>query len=121
MEEETLNHFIGQCPKRSYQRGGFFDSFYLSVTDIVDKFSLPRIIGFIQRYKQLNDSPNADNTKFNFFLHLSNFLRGQNRAPMPYLTVAMIYSIVIMTTAPYEEEEPENYIVMFSCRISVQL
>ena len=42
---------------------------------------------------------------------------------MPYLTVAMIYSIVIMTTAPYEyeEEEPENYIVMFSCRISVQL
>ena len=36
------------------------DFFYLSVTDKVDKFSLPRIIVFIQRYKQLNDSPNAD-------------------------------------------------------------
>jgi len=85
MEEETLNYFIGECPKRSYQQGGYFDFFYLSVTDIVDKFSLPRIIGFIQRYKQLNDLPNADNTKLNLFLHLSNFLRG------------MIYSIVIRT------------------------
>ena len=52
MEEETMNHFIGQCPKWSYQRGGYFDSFYLSVTDIVDKFSLPRIIGFIQATKR---------------------------------------------------------------------
>ena len=41
MEKETMNHFIGQCPKWSYQRGGYFESFYLSVTDIVDKFSLP--------------------------------------------------------------------------------
>ena len=52
MEEETINHFIAQCPKWSYERGGYFDSFYLSVTDIVDKLSLPRIIGFIQATKR---------------------------------------------------------------------
>ena len=52
MEEETMNHFIGQCPKWSYQRGGYFESFYLSVTDLVDKFSLKRITGFIQATKR---------------------------------------------------------------------
>ena len=26
MEKETMNHFIGQCPKWSYQRGGYFES-----------------------------------------------------------------------------------------------
>ena len=52
MEKETMNHFIGQCPKWSYQRGGYFESFYLSVTDLVDKFSLKRITGFIQATKR---------------------------------------------------------------------
>ena len=33
------------------------------------------------------------------------YYRGKHRAPMLYLTVVMIYPIVIMTTAPYEEEE----------------
>ena len=41
-------------PKWSFQRGGYFDFFYLSVTDIliVGKFSLPRIVGFIQSTKR---------------------------------------------------------------------
>ena len=52
MEKETMDHFIGQCPKWSYQRGGSIESFYLSVTDLVDKVSLPRIAAFIQATKR---------------------------------------------------------------------
>ena len=92
MEKETMNHFIGQCPKWSYQRGGYFESFYLSVTDLVDKFSLPRITGFIQA--------NAGKSKFDFPFSTYLLYRGKHRAPMLYLTVVMIYPIVIMTTAP---------------------
>ena len=31
--------------------------------------------------------------------------RGKHTAPMLYLTVVIIYTIVIMTKAPYEEED----------------
>ena len=55
MAEETINHFIGQCPKWSYQRGGYFNSFYISATDVADEFSLPRIVGFINSTKRFNN------------------------------------------------------------------
>ena len=47
MEEDTINHFIGQCPKWARQRGGCFSSFYLSITETVDTVPLHQII----RYK----------------------------------------------------------------------
>ena len=68
MEKETMNHFIGQCPKWSYQRGGYFESFYLSVTDLVDKFSLKRINGFIQATKRFTKC--GEIKVWLFFLHL---------------------------------------------------
>ena len=38
--EETTNHYIGQCPKWSAQRSAVFDSFYLSISEVVDDFSI---------------------------------------------------------------------------------
>ena len=35
-EEETTNHYIGQCPKWSAQRSAVFNSFYLSISEVVD-------------------------------------------------------------------------------------
>ena len=60
MDEETINHFIGQCPKWSFQRGAYFNSFYISVTDVVDDFSLPRIVGYINSTKRFNNYSGGD-------------------------------------------------------------
>ena len=46
-EEETLNHFIGRCPKWSAQRSALFNSFYISITDVVEQFPLSVILNFI--------------------------------------------------------------------------
>ena len=39
-EEETTNHFIGHCPKWSAQRSALFQSFYLSITEVAENFSI---------------------------------------------------------------------------------
>ena len=36
--EETTNHYIGKCPKWYAQRSAVFDSFYLSISEVVDDF-----------------------------------------------------------------------------------
>jgi ribonuclease HI len=59
--EETMNHFIGQCPKWSYQRGGHFNSYYLSITEVVDKFSLSRIVGYINSTRRFNNHHGVGN------------------------------------------------------------
>jgi hypothetical protein len=59
--EETMNHFIGQRPKWSYQRGGHFNSYYLSITEVVDKFSLSRIVGYIKSTKRFNNHHEVGN------------------------------------------------------------
>ena len=45
--EETTNHYIGQCPKWSAQRIAVFDSFYLSVSEVIDDFSIIAILKYI--------------------------------------------------------------------------
>ena len=60
MDEETINHFIGQCPKWSLQRGAYFNSFYISVTDVVDEFSLPKIVSYINSTKRFNNYNGGD-------------------------------------------------------------
>ena len=54
--EETFNHYIGQCPKWSAQRSALFESFYLSVTDVADRFSLSVILQFINATGRLTAS-----------------------------------------------------------------
>ena len=54
MEGETIDHFIGQCPKWAQQQRGCFNSFYLSVTKTVDTVPLHQIIRYINSTKRFN-------------------------------------------------------------------
>ncbi len=53
VEDETVNHFLGQCPKWSLQRSAYFNSYYMSSSEIVDKFSLSTILRYINSTKRL--------------------------------------------------------------------
>ena len=52
--EETTNHYIGQCPKWSAQRSAVFDSFYLSISEVVDDYSIFAIMKYINATGRLN-------------------------------------------------------------------
>ena len=52
--EETTNHYIGQCPKGSAQRSAVFDSFYLSISEVVDDYSIFAIMKYINATGRLN-------------------------------------------------------------------
>ena len=54
MEDETINHFIGQCRMWFNKRGRYFNCFYASVSEVVDNFSLDKIVGFICSINHLN-------------------------------------------------------------------
>ena len=51
---ENIGHYVGQCPKWSAYRSALFESFYLSATDIVDKFDLSTILNFINATGRLD-------------------------------------------------------------------
>ena len=52
--EETTNHYIGQCPKWSAQRSAVFNSFYLSISLVVDDYSIFAITKYINATGRLN-------------------------------------------------------------------
>ena len=54
--EDRTNHYIGQCPKWSAQRSTVFDSFYLSISEVVDDFSIFAITKYINATDHLNPS-----------------------------------------------------------------
>ena len=58
-EEETVGHFLGQCPAFARARGEAFNSYYLSMTDIFEKFSLKNIITYTNRTKRLLYDPTS--------------------------------------------------------------
>ena len=56
MDDETINHFIGQCPMWFNKRGRYFNCYYTSVSEIADNFHLDKIVGYIcstNRFNQL--------------------------------------------------------------------
>ena len=53
VDDETVSHFLGQCPALSRIRVEYFDTYYCSATDIFDRFSLRRIISYAHRTKRL--------------------------------------------------------------------
>ena len=53
-EDESINHFIGKCPQWSAQRGKYFNTFYASISDIVDANSIYNIIDFAKATKRLD-------------------------------------------------------------------
>ena len=52
--EETTNHHIGQCLKWSAQRSAVFNSFYLSISEVVDDYSIFAIMKYINATGRLN-------------------------------------------------------------------
>ena len=45
-EEESVSHFLGQCPAIAQLRGQYFNDYYLSVNDIFDDNLIFNIIKF---------------------------------------------------------------------------
>ena len=54
MDDETINHFIGQCPMWFNRRGRFFNCYYTSVSDVADKFPLRKIVDYICSTNRFN-------------------------------------------------------------------
>ena len=61
-EEETVSHFLGQCPAIAQLRGQFFQDYYLSVNDIFDNQHISTIINFTNRTKRLVVPEELDQT-----------------------------------------------------------
>ena len=64
-EEETVSHLLGQCPMLGSLRAEFFETYYTTASDIVDRYNLRKIISYVHRTKRLepthasNDSTNS--------------------------------------------------------------
>ena len=52
-EYDTVPHLLAQCPMLWQLRVEFFDTHYTTVTDIVDRYNLRRIIGYVNRTNRL--------------------------------------------------------------------
>jgi ribonuclease HI len=53
-EDETINHFIGKCPKWFKLRGRYFNTFYASLSEIQDTFNLTNIVNFVNATGRLD-------------------------------------------------------------------
>ena len=53
MEDETVTHYMGRCPKWSTMRGAYFNTFYTCISDIADNSNLNDIINYINATKRL--------------------------------------------------------------------
>ena len=55
LEDETVAHFLGQCPSTSTHRSNFFHDYAMDITEIFNNFPLTTIINFstkTQRFKE---------------------------------------------------------------------
>ena len=52
-EYDTIPHLLARCPMLWQLRVEFFDTHYTTVTDIVDRYNLRRIIGYVNRTNRL--------------------------------------------------------------------
>ena len=60
--EETVSHFLGQCPAIAQLRGQYFRDYYLSVNDIFDNHHITTIVNFANRTKRLIVPEELDQT-----------------------------------------------------------
>ena len=56
-DEETVSHFLGQCPATARLRGHYFQDYYISVNDIFDYHHITTIVNFANHTKRLNLEP----------------------------------------------------------------
>ena len=52
-EDETVSHFLGQCPMLEKLRAELLDTYYTTASDIVDRHSLRQVINYANRTKRL--------------------------------------------------------------------
>ena len=55
--EETVAHFLGQCPATAQLRGHNFNNYYLSLNDIFDYHHITTIVNFANHTKRLKLEP----------------------------------------------------------------
>ena len=60
--EETVSHFLGQCPATTHLRGHYFNEYYLSINDIFDNIHITTIIKYTNKTKRLLKPEDIDNT-----------------------------------------------------------
>jgi len=58
--EETVAHFIGQCPFFARLRGEYFATYYSSVNDIFDHIPISKIIAYAVNSKRFRISEHCD-------------------------------------------------------------
>ena len=60
LEDETVSHFLGQCPSTSTIRSNFFHDYTMDITEIFDKFPLTTIINFTTRTQRFKEPEHLD-------------------------------------------------------------
>ena len=58
--EETVKHFLGQCPATALLRGNTFYNHYMTSRDIFTRYSLTTITKFIRLTNRFSDPDNLD-------------------------------------------------------------
>ena len=61
-DEETVSHFLGQCPAIAQLRGQYFQDYYLSVNDIFDNRHITTIVNFTNHTRRLLEPEELDHT-----------------------------------------------------------
>ena len=59
-DEETVSHFLGQCPATAQLRGKFFRDYYLPVNDIMDHYHITSIINYTNQTRRLIEQESLD-------------------------------------------------------------
>jgi len=49
--DETVGHFLGQCPAFAWLRGEIFNCYYASMNDIFDNHSILKIVRYTNKTK----------------------------------------------------------------------
>jgi len=52
-EEETVSHFLGQCPAHGMVRVEYFNTYYTTASEIVDSNNLRQIIRYVNKTNRL--------------------------------------------------------------------
>ena len=58
--DETVAHFLGQCPATAQLRGNMFQDYYMSINDIFNNNSIANIINYVKRTNRLSDPEHLD-------------------------------------------------------------
>ena len=63
-DEETVSHFLGQCPDTAQLKGTFFRDYYLSVSvnEIMDHYHITSIVNYTNYIRRLIEQEDLDHS-----------------------------------------------------------